>query len=505
MSILISIYVAVALLLTIYGFNAWVLTLLCLKNRHKTPPLPDVTKTPLPPITVQLPIYNEAHVVTRLIDAVAQLDYPRRLLQIQILDDSTDATTDIAATCVCEYRALGYNITLLHRTDRDGFKAGALKDGLAEATGDFIIIFDADFVPNPNFIQQTLPYLLADPELGFVQTRWGHLNRTYSRLTATQALAIDGHFIVEQTARNRSGLMMNFNGTAGIWRRSCIESAGGWHTDTICEDFDLSYRALFAGWRCLFLPHVVAPAELPPQLAAFKRQQFRWAKGSMQCLRKLWRDLLHAPFSVWVKLQAFIHLSSYMAHPLLVLVAFITPLLLLTGSTANIQFPLIYLSFVSLGPPTLYAVAQVLQKDHAQSWWQRYKSMPWLMLLGCGIALHISQAVIEAWLGRGHTFRRTPKFNVVQTTDRWQHSQYRLPVGRIVFAELAFSLYSFLGVWIAITQAQPWAVPFILLYALGFGYVGILGLWESRLALVAGLFPAQQQPSSQNETHEPVI
>lgn len=480
MSILIVIYIATALLLAVYAFNAWVLTALFLKNRRTTPPLErGEQRENLSSVTVQLPIFNELLVVERLIEAVARLDYPARLLQIQVLDDSTDETTEIALAKVVEYRQRGLDIELLHRNDRTGFKAGALKYGLETATGEFIAIFDADFVPEPDFLQQTVPYLVANPQLGFVQTRWGHLNRDYSYLTATQALAMDGHFVVEQTGRNRSGLMMGFNGTAGVWRRACIEAAGGWQGDTIAEDLDLSYRAQLAGWHCLFLPDVVAPAEIPPQLAAFKRQQFRWAKGSIQCLKKLGWQVWRAPLPWSVKLEALIHLSNYLAHPLMVILAIITPILMLTGGPAHIHFPLIYLSLLSLGPPLMYAVAQVTL--YPNTWRRHYKVMPLLIFLGSGIALSNTKAVLEAWLGVGNMFRRTPKFNVTTSGDRWHHSAYRLPVDGLVLGELGLSFYSLLSAGIAMASGNQFAVPFILLYVFGFGYVSLQGLWEARL------------------------
>jgi cellulose synthase/poly-beta-1,6-N-acetylglucosamine synthase-like glycosyltransferase len=473
-----SVYIIVALLLAVYAFNAWVLTALYFKHRRDTPPArPEISETAWPSVTVQLPIFNEALVIERLIDAAARLDYPRAKLEIQVLDDSTDGTTAIALARVEHYRQQGVNISLLHRTERPGFKAGALKAGMAQAQGDFIAIFDADFVPEPDFLRQTVPYFTANPRLGFVQTRWGHLNRAYSRLTATQALALDGHFVIEQTARHRAGLLMNFNGTAGVWRQDCIESAGHWQGDTISEDFDLSYRAQLAGWECLYLPNVVAPAEIPPQLAAFKRQQFRWAKGSIQCFKKLGGRVALARLPLWVKVQALIHLSSYLVHPLMVLLSIITPILILTGATDKIRFPLIYLSLVSLGPPFLYAVAQRALSPH--NWRQRYKTMPLLILLGSGIALSNTKAVLEALLGVGNVFRRTPKFSVTATTDRWQSSAYRLPLDALVVGELALSLYSLAGAGLAAISGHHFAVPFILLYAFGFGYVALQAIWDS--------------------------
>jgi cellulose synthase/poly-beta-1,6-N-acetylglucosamine synthase-like glycosyltransferase len=480
--ILITIYVVTALFLAVYAFNAWVLTFLYFKYRQASPPpLKKGSEQKLPLVTVQLPIFNEALVIERLIDAIIQLDYPKSLLEVQVLDDSTDETTEIAAASVAHYRQQGFKIHLIHRRDRTGFKAGALKRGMETATGEFIAIFDADFLPEPDFLRQTIPHLLVNKGLGFVQTRWGHVNRWYSWLTAAQALALDGHFAIEQTARNRSGLLMNFNGTAGVWRRDCIESAGHWQGDTISEDFDLSYRAQLAGWECLFLPEVVAPAEIPPQLAAFKRQQFRWAKGSIQCLKKLGWRVLRSSLSGWKKLQALIHLSSYLVHPLMVTLAIITPILMMSGGTAQIRFPLIYLSLVSLGPPFLYAVAQGAL--HPTVWRKHYKAMPLLILLGSGIALSNTKAVAEALLGVGNVFRRTPKFRVTSTTDRWQHSAYRLPLEGLVLGELAFGLFSLWGAWIAATNGNQFAVPFILLYAFGFGYVSLQGVWDACLEL----------------------
>lgn len=496
MFILAVIYVIAALLLALYAFNTWVLTLLYLRHRDKVATLPPLDDMNLPPVTIQLPIFNETLVVERLIDAVVRLDYPPHLLQIQVLDDSTDMTTQTAQARVELYCRQGVNIQLIHRTDRSGFKAGALKNGLETATGEFVAIFDADFVPTPDFLRQTIPHFKTNDQIGLIQTRWGHLNQSYSWLTAAQALALDGHFVVEQTARNRSGLLINFNGTAGVWRRTCIEAAGGWHGDTISEDFDLSYRAQLNGWECLFLAEVVAPAEVPPQLAAFKRQQFRWAKGSIQCLKKLGWQVCRSPLAWFVKLQALIHLSSYLVHPLMVILALITPILIMTGTAAEVRFPLIYLSLVSLGPPILYAVAQV--NLYPQSWRHHYKAMPLLMLLGSGIALSNTQAVIEAFLGIGNVFRRTPKFNIHSPADRWQNSIYRLPLDGVTIAELVMGLYSFLGAWLAAVNNHQFAVPFILLYAFGFSYVGGQSLWDARLDLLNWFYPRSNSRPIQN-------
>ncbi len=485
MSILTAIYIIAAIMLAIYGFNAWILTILYFKHRQNSPKPLDLIeiKQSLPQVTVQLPIYNEALVVKRLINAVVQLDYPVQLLQIQVLDDSTDKTTDIATHWVNYHRSKGVNIELIHRSDRTGFKAGALARGLDRATGEFIALFDADFVPEPDFLKQTIPHLVDNPKIGLVQTRWGHLNCDYSYLTAAQALAIDGHFMIEQAARNRAGLLMNFNGTAGIWRRRCIEAVGGWQSDTLCEDFDLSYRAQLAGWECLYLPEVMTPAEIPPQLAAFKQQQFRWAKGSIQCFKKLGWQVVSSPLLAWpVKLQSLIHLSNYLAHPLLVILAIVTPIIVATNTAETIRLPLIYLSLASLGPPILFAVAQA--GLYPATWKRRYKMMPVLMLLGGGIALSSTKAVIEALLGVGSNFRRTPKFNVVTTADSWQNSYYRLSLNWLVVGELTLGIYSLAGACAAAINGHLFAVPFILLYAFSFGYVGLQHLWDARLELI---------------------
>ena len=515
LSILTFIYITVTLLLAIYALNAWVMTILYLKHRPTSldlPPHPQETwdDSPafaLPSVTVQLPIFNEALVVERLIGAIVKLDYPADRLQIQVLDDSTDETTQLASVWVEHYRQQGLNIELIHRQTRPGFKAGALKQAMAQATGEFIAIFDADFVPQPDFLRHTIPHFTNNPQLGFVQTRWGHLNRDYSWLTAAQALALDGHFVIEQTARNRSGLMMNFNGTAGLWRRSCIEAAGGWQADTISEDFDLSYRAQLGGWKCLYLPHIVAPAEIPPQLAAFKRQQFRWAKGSIQCLKKLGWQVLRSDSNPWVKYQALVHLSSYTLHPLMTILALIIPMFMLYGGHNQIRFPLVYLSLLSFGPPLLFAIAQA--SIQPQRWLRSYRVMPLLILLGSGIALSNSKAFIEAVLGRGNVFRRTPKFNVVSTQDHWQQSTYRLPLDWLVVGELALSLYSFYGAWLALTNGNGFAVPFILMYAFSFGYVGVQGIWDARRSWL-GWFGAQFQgpnaaPSTKTGRRKPIV
>jgi cellulose synthase/poly-beta-1,6-N-acetylglucosamine synthase-like glycosyltransferase len=478
-SLLTAVYIVAALLLALYGANSLLLTIVYFRVRRRQPAEPPLTRTPR--VTVQLPIYNEMHVVERLIDAVAGLSYPADRLQIQVLDDSTDETTAIARARVRLLRARGVDIELVRRQGREGFKAGALAHGLRQATGELIAIFDADFVPQPDFLLRTVPYFLSDPRLGFLQTRWAHLNVDYSALTRTQALALDGHFAVEQPARQRAGWFMNFNGTAGLWRRACIEESGGWSGDTLSEDLDLSYRAQLAGWRPAYLPHVAAPAEVPPQLAAFKRQQFRWAEGSIQCLRKLARGVWRAERPLPARLQGLIHLSGYLAHPLMVLMLLATlPLLL---SDARLSWPLAYLSLASLGPPLLYAVAQ---KALYPDWWRRYTRMPLLVLLGSGIALNNGVAVLHGVLGRKGRFRRTPKFSLEGKTGRWQGQRYALALDAMILGEVLLALYAALTIGVAWQRGHTWAIPFLCLYLGGFGMVAVTGLWQSLAPVLAG-------------------
>jgi cellulose synthase/poly-beta-1,6-N-acetylglucosamine synthase-like glycosyltransferase len=463
-----TLYVVAAVLLAIYGLNAMVLTFLFLKARQAEPSLPDVDEWPL--VTVQVPTFNERYVVERVIDAVAQLDYPRERLQIQILDDSTDETTARAAARVAWHRSRGIDIVLSHRRERVGFKAGALQEGLARARGEIIVLFDADFVPGRDFLRRTVPFFVANPKLGMVQTRWGHLNADYSLLTRVQSLALDGHFVVEQAARQRSGLFMNFNGTAGLWRRGCIEDVGGWRHDTICEDLDLSYRAQLAGWEFLYLPTIEAPAEIPAQITAFKRQQFRWAKGSIQCARMLGGAVIRSSGSWFRRLEGIIHLTSYVVHPLMLLLLLVSVPLM--RWEIPIHLPLAYLSLASLGPPILYLVSQ---RSLYPNWRSRSLLVFGLMFLGTGVAMSNTVAVYEAIAHRPNRFRRTPKFGLKSRHDRWSGKEYVLSaLTPLAVAELGLSAYAALGILVAFRHDNPFAAPFLLLYAVGFGYVGLM-------------------------------
>ncbi len=487
--VLLALYSIAATGLGLYGLNYFVTVWLWRKSKPAHPPLPVFATCPR--VTVQLPIYNERYVVERLIDACATLDYPRDRLQIQVLDDSDDATTPIAHARVEHHQRRGVDIQLVRRTHRGGYKAGALAHALPAARGEFIAIFDADFVPTPDFLKQTIPHLVAEPGLGMAQTRWSHLNADYSALTRAQAIALDGHFVIEQAARAANQLFLNFNGSGGVWRRACIEDAGGWHADTLSEDLDLSYRAQMRGWKFLFLPDVTAPAEIPPQIHAFKRQQFRWAKGSTQCLLKLGPRLARACGTPPLKrAQGLLHLSGYLMNPLMLLVVLtLMPLLALGLRPPE---PLMYFSLVTLGPTTLYAVSQrALYRD----WRARFAYFAVLLLLGIGIAWNNSLAVLAAITGRQNTFRRTPKFRVERDDDAWATKEYALSFGWEALGELGLALYAGVGALIAWQQNLVWALPYLLLYAAGFGYTGLLSLAHS-VASRKPPIPSDRRPAT---------
>ncbi len=464
---------AMAFWLALYGVQAFILTYLYLRHRSDRPTQADMTGRDWPTVAVQLPIFNERHVVERLIDAAAALDYPRERLEIQVLDDSTDDTTALAEARAAHHRARGVNVQVLHRTERNGFKAGALAAGLTQTDAEFLAIFDADFVPSPHFLRRVIPYLVDRPDVGMLQTRWTHLNEQYSAFTRAQSLALDAHFVVEQTGRNRSGLLINFNGSGGVWRRQAVISAGGWQADTMTEDMDLSYRAQLAGWKSLYLPDVEAPAELPPQIDAFKRQQARWAQGSTQCLRKLGPQLLRSDLRLSQKLAALLHIASYFTHPLMLGVLLLSLPLIWSGR--SLQIPLAVLIFVSMAPPVLYTVAQRALHD---DWPRRILYLPLIVLIGTGIAWSTSRAVWQGIIRRGGVFARTPKFCLEGRQGCWADSIYRLRPDWTIIGEAVLALYAVAGIVLAALRGSYGAIPFLALYAGGFGLVAALGLGQ---------------------------
>ncbi len=398
----------------------------------------------------------------RIIDAVAAIDYPRDRLHVQVLDDSTDDTTELIQGRVAQYQAEGLRIDLIHRVKRTGFKAGALANGLAQTDGEFIAIFDADFIPSPDFLRRTVPCFLTDERIGVIQTRWGHLNDGDNLLTRSQALAIDGHFAVEQYARSEGDLLFNFNGTCGIWRRACIEDAGGWNSETLTEDFDLSYRAQIKGWRFIFMRDVVVPGEVPPQIHAYKQQQARWSKGSTQVLLKMALPLLRSKLSWRKRIMGLLQLFQYAIQLVMLTTLVLTPLMMLTRSLDDVAVA--PLGLLGLGVPLLYILGQhALYAD----WAWRSMYFPILMIFSSGMAVNNSRAAMSAFLGKPGEFKRTPKFHLIGTSKHWTRSQYVSAAGSDVFWEIAFGLYTLCAALIAESLA-PSFVPYFLLYATSF-------------------------------------
>ena len=458
-------YLLVVGMLFVYGVNFFYLTYLTWRERRARTVLPPMTRWPR--VTVQLPIYNELYVAERLIQAAARLDYPAHLLEIQVLDDSTDETTEVVRRTVERLRAQGVRIVHRHRTQRTGFKAGALAKGLAQAHGEFLALFDADFVPPPDFLRRTLPHF-QDSRVAFIQTRWGHLNRDYSLLTFLQSLAIDAHFMVEQFARSRAGYWFNFNGTAGVWRREAIEDAGGWTADTLTEDLDLSYRAFLRGWHALYLREVEVPAELPVNFSAYRRQQHRWARGSLECAMKLIPQVWNAPIPLAKKLEATLHLTGYGVHLLLGALTLLYPLVLLLSQRYPGLIALFGIAFIfnaTAFAPTLFFV--IAQQQLGRRWWRLLPAILFITALGAGMMLNTIRAALQIFWKRRSVFERTPKFGIVRKKQDWTRRRYQLQLDSIVFFELAFALLNAGTVALAI-YVNNWVIAvYALLFCLG--------------------------------------
>jgi cellulose synthase/poly-beta-1,6-N-acetylglucosamine synthase-like glycosyltransferase len=476
-------YLGVLVGLSAYGIHRYFIIYLFLKNKRRGP-VPERHFEQLPKVTVQLPIFNEIYVVERLLRSVSQLDYPRELLQIQVLDDSTDETREVVASCAEQLRQKGFNVQRIHRVDRTGFKAGALAAGLDAAEGEFMCILDADFVPQPDLLKRTI-HFFADPKIGMIQTRWGHLNRGYSLLTRMQAIFLDGHLLLEQTARSRSGRFFNFNGTAGLWRRSCIKQSGGWQHDTLCEDLDLSYRAQLAGWKFIYLSDVVTPAELPVDMNGFKSQQHRWTKGSIQTCKKLLPTIWASRLPFPIKLEATAHLMSNFAYLLL---AFLCVLLHPSSGapvggwlrTVLIDIP-VFLA-ASLSVAVFYIGAQ--RELHPRTWIREIFYLPCLLALGIGLSLNNARAVVEALINHKSDFTRTPKYGIERKSQSWRNCRYRPVKPMLPLAELGFAIYFTYFLWFAIVHGQFLSVPFLLMFQGGFLYV-CLASFASRLPRIA--------------------
>jgi len=471
-------YLCIMLGLALYGLNNLYTTILFVFNKRDSKSKSINSPKTWPPVTIQLPIFNEKYTVERLLRAVTQLDYPPDQLQIQVLDDSTDDTVELVGHLVRQYQEQGINIEHIHRTNRKGYKAGALDYGLKEATGKFIGIFDADFVPNSDWLKKTVP-LFQDKTLGCLQTRWGHTNRKYNSLTEAEAMAIDGHFVVEQTVRSRNDFFLNFNGTAGLWRRACIEDAGGWQWDTLTEDLDLSYRAQLKGWKIEYLPEVVVPAELPAQVEAFKKQQFRWAKGSFQVVRKILPKVFEESSLSWkVRFLALLHLTGYFVHPLMVALLLLT---LPVGLLVPEAFKIFPISVVAgLGPPLLYIVTSAPRVPPLR---ERLRLIPLMTIMGFGISLSTSIAVLEGLMGKGGRFIRTPKLNLTNSRAQLKEidRSYKEPISPLIWAEIALGLYALLTIFVLTPDIGWGMVPWMLIYMFGYFYIAGLNLMQNSL------------------------
>jgi cellulose synthase/poly-beta-1,6-N-acetylglucosamine synthase-like glycosyltransferase len=470
-------YVAVLVVLSVYGSHRYYMAYLYYRHKFRLP-TPRCRFESLPRVTVQLPIFNEMYVVKRLIGAVCALDYPRHLLEVQVLDDSTDETREIASACVDRWREQGIDISYVRRASREGFKAGALEHGLRLAKGDFIAVFDADFVPEPDFLRRTV-HFFTDRKVGMVQVRWEHINRDYSALTQCQGILLDGHFVIEHTARNRSGAFFNFNGTAGIWRRESIVGAGGWQHDTLTEDLDLSYRAQLAGWEFVFLPQVTAPAEIPVEMNAFKNQQHRWAKGSIQTALKLLPRIFRAPLPWHVKREAFFHLTANFAYLLMIPLALLMPIsVMVRVGHGWFEVMLLDIPFFAAATASVCSFYFASQREIGMTVWQRVRYMPFLMALGIGLSVNNSRAVVEALLGQQSGFTRTPKHGIRRPGESVARKRYKAAVTLQPIIELGLAAYMTYGVLFVLERGVYYSLPFLFLFQAGFGYVGLMSLWE---------------------------
>jgi len=482
-------YFLVLGVLAMYGMHRYWLVYNFFKYRNNLPGPPSEI-TEWPKVTIQLPIFNERYVIERLVESVARFDYPRELIQIQVLDDSTDETQDVALACVERHQALGVPISYHHRTNREGFKAGALTEGMKTATGEFVAIFDADFLPPPDFLRRTLPYFLAPSALtsdasrvGMVQARWTYLNSHYSALTEIETILLDGHFIIEHGARSRRGTFFNFNGTAGVWRRMAIEDAGGWEHETLTEDTDLSYRAQLRGWKFLYLPEVECVSELPVEMNAFKSQQARWAKGLIQVAKKILPRVFHSNQPWHVKAEAFFHLTANISYPLMIVLStMLLPAMIVRFyqgwfQMLVIDLPLFLASTFSIS--SFYLAAQ--RTIRPKTWKRTILYLPFVMAVGIGLAPRNALAVIEALFGKPSEFVRTPKYRIEGQKDNWAKKAYRKPSGWLPYIEITLGIYFAATVLYAIQNENYATVPFLLLFVWGYLYTGLMSLGQGYL------------------------
>ncbi len=470
-------YLLVVSSLFIYGINFFYMIYIAARRWNmKVIESPVLDDWPL--VTIQLPIYNEMYVAERVIGAAAQLDYPRDRLQIQVLDDSTDETVIIAKMAVEFWRNKGINIVHLTRSNREGYKAGALQTGLQKANGEFIAMFDADFIPQSDYLLRMLPAF--QPQTAFVQARWGHLNQDYSLLTKLQSIAIDAHFMVEQFARAAGGFWFNFNGTAGVWRRSALEDAGGWTADTLTEDLDISYRALLRGWKASYIRHLVVPAELPVSMVAFRRQQHRWARGSLECALKLGPQVWNADIPFHVKVEAMLHLTGYAVHLLLFTLSLLYPAVLLLAQ----QYPQLinlfgiayFFNLTALAPTAFFVFGQ---RELAGNWWREMPKILFITAVGSGLMINTVRAAVQIVIRQHNGFERTAKYGIEHKDQLWTRKQYQLRLDSIVFWELGFAALNFSTILFAIKLGN-WAIAFYAgIFLIGLLYVAGLTIFQA--------------------------
>jgi cellulose synthase/poly-beta-1,6-N-acetylglucosamine synthase-like glycosyltransferase len=475
-------YFVVMMILAMYGLHRYALVYNFFKHRKNAAgPPPEITEWPK--VTVQLPIYNERYVIERLVEAIAKFDYPEGLLEIQVLDDSTDETVKVASACVDRHREAGLNIYYIHRDNREGFKAGALQEGLKTATGEFVAIFDADFIPPADFLRRTVPYFV-NPKLAVVQTRWSYINRNYSTLTEVEAIMLDGHFAIEHSSRFRSGLFFNFNGTAGIWRREAIEDSGGWQHDTLTEDTDLSYRAQLRGWQFIYVPEIDCPSELPVEMNAFKSQQARWAKGLMQTAKKVLPRVLRSDAPLAVKAEAFFHLTANISYPLMVFLSIILlPAMIVRFyqgwfQVLVIDLPLFLASTCSIS--SFYLSAE--RTFYPKTWKRTFLYLPFVMAVGIGLSVRNAVGVLEAIVGKKSEFVRTPKHGVgagSKQSGAWVKKAYHKRAGWMPFFEVLLGIYFAFACVYAIQNENYATIPFLLLFVWGYLYTGLMSLGQT--------------------------
>jgi cellulose synthase/poly-beta-1,6-N-acetylglucosamine synthase-like glycosyltransferase len=473
-------YFAILIVLSVYGIHRYEMIRGYWKHRKHMPVEPSVRFDELPRVTVQLPLYNERYVVERLLEQISKIDYPKHLLQIQVLDDSTDETHPFTERLVNEYRAAGVPIEYRHRSNRHGYKAGALQEGMQDATGEFIAVFDADFIPPRDFLQKTIHYF-ADPQVGVVQTRWTYLNRHYNLLTEIQAMLLDGHFVLEHVARSGAGLFFNFNGTAGVLRREMITDAGGWQHDTLTEDSDLSYRSQLKGWRFVYVPSIECPSELPVDTYGFQVQQSRWAKGLTQVAIKLLPRILKSDIPWRTKAEAILHLTPNVSYPLmLILSALMLPVMIVRFymglfQMVMVDLPLIIASFWSISAFYVVAHKELFPKD----WKRAVLLLPALIAAGVALTIINARAFFEAIFGYQTAFARTPKYAVSgQQKVKMAETKYRKRSGWLPYAEIAVGTYFGIMVVFAIDTFNFFAIPFLLLFVSGYYWAGFSTLYE---------------------------